>query len=412
MTTWRAGAILGGLLAFAVVLLSCGSGGGSYVTFTPENPSVLYWSVAAADVNGDGRCDIVTSDSYDNGTKQGVVAVYLQDPAKPGVFLAPTKYQVGLSPVAIAVSDLNGDHKPDIVVVNSDLTSDANNNSISVLLQDPASPGKFAPAVIYPTGTQPVQVSIADLNNDGLSDIAVADSAGVSILFQNPGAPGTFSASTTINSGSPTFAVTAADLNGDGLADLVTSSNSGLQVWLQDPAIPGSFLAPERYTAGAVPIFIAVGDLNNDGKPDLAVANAGSRDDGSDATVSVLLQNAANPGTFLAPQNYATARHSSVVAVADLNGDGNLDLAVANWAGVGGGQGTVSVLLQDATQRGRFLPATNYDESAGIGTWVAVADMNRDDRIDLVFSDSATVSVRFQDAARPGAFLGRTIVAH
>jgi FG-GAP-like repeat len=410
--TRRAGAIVLGLLAFAMALLSCGGGGGLYGKFTTEYPFVLYWSVAAADVNGDGLSDLVISYSYDNGQKQGFVAVYLQDPARHGAFLSPTKYKVGLSPVAVAVSDLNGDNKPDIVVVNdSDPTSNASNNSISVLLQDPASPGKFLPGVTYPTGTGPVQVSIGDLNNDGRPDIAVADEAGVSLFFQNSETPGTFSTRTTVNSGSPTIAVTIADLNEDGRGDLITSSNFGLQVWLQDPATAGRFLTPATYVAGAVPTFIVAADLNKDGKPDLAVANAGSLMDGSDASVSVLLQNAATPGTFLAPQNYATGRHSEVVGVADLNGDGNLDLAVANWAGVGGGDGTVSVLLHDAAQPGRFLPATNYGESAGIGSWVALADLNQDDRIDLVFSDSMTVTVRFQDASKPGTFLNRTIVA-
>jgi VCBS repeat protein/FG-GAP repeat protein len=278
-------------------------------------------------------------------------------------------------------------------------------------LQDSASPGKFLSGVTYPTGTGPVQVSIGDLNNDGRLDIAVADNAGVSLFFQNSGTPGTFSTRTTINPGSATFAVTTADLNGDGRGDLITSSKSGLQVWLQDPATNGMFLAPGTYAAGAVPTFVAVADLNKDGKPDLAVANAGSLIDGSDASVSVLLQNATTPGTFLAPQNYATGRRSEVVAIADLNGDENLDLAVANWAGVGGGDGTASVLLQDATQLGRFLPATNYGESLGIGSWVALADLNEDGRVDLVFSDSATVSIRFQDAAKPGTFLSRTVVA-
>jgi hypothetical protein len=407
-----------GLLAFAIALSSCGGGGGdnSYL-FTPQYPFVLYWSVAATDVNGDGLADLVTSYSYDNGQKQGFVAVYLQDPARHGAFLSPAKYEVGLSPVAVAVSDLNGDNKPDIIVVNdsvihdSGTTSNPPDNSISVLLQDPATPGKFLPGVIYQTGPGPVQVSIGDLNNDGRPDIAVADNTGVSLFFQNPGMPGTFSTRTTVNSGSPTFAVTTADLNGDGRGDLITSSNSGLQVWLQDAATAGRFLAPVTYVAGNVPTFIAVADLNKDGRPDLAVANAGSLIDKSDASVSVLLQNVASPGTFLAPENYATARHSEVVAVADLNGDGNLDLAVANWAGVGGGEGTASVLLQDSTQRGRFLPATNYGGNAGIGTWVTLADLNEDGRMDLVFSDSMTVSIRFQNSANPGTFLSRTVVA-
>ncbi len=83
---------------------------------------------------------------------------------------------------------------------------------------------------------------------------------------------------------------------------------------------------------GSYPFSVAAGDFNGDGKVDLAVANEGSN------SVSVLLGN--GDGTFAAAQNFATGVNPWSVAVSDFNGDGKLDLAVANY-----GSGTVSVLL-------------------------------------------------------------------
>src|SRR5262245_5587757 len=95
---------------------------------------------------------------------------------------------------------------------------------------------------------------------------------------------------------------------------------------------PG-FLAPLAFDAGLSPQSVAVADVNGDGVLDLAVANEGS------ATVSVLLGN--GDGTFAAARNFAAGSFPRSVAVGDVNGDGVLDLAVANYIV----NGTVSVLL-------------------------------------------------------------------
>jgi hypothetical protein len=280
-------------------------------------------------------------------------------------------------------------------------------SSVSVLLQDPANPGHFLAAANYPTGFSPVAVAIGDLNGDGRPDLAVADTTGISLLMQNPAVPGTFSAATTISVGNGgTSAIAIADLNGDGKADLVATA-SGVNVYLQDPQSPGHFLSPASYAAGAQPIFIAVQDLNGDGRPDLAIANLGTIEEGSTASLSVLLQNPSGAGVFLPATNYTTGIRSYAVAAADLNGDGKADIAVANSGTFSGS--SISVFLQDPLTPGRFQPATNYAGS-GVITCVAIGDMNGDSKEDLVIVDSGIV-IRLQDPANPGQFLPPVVIA-
>jgi hypothetical protein len=134
-----------------------------------------------------------------------------------------------------------------------------------------------------------------------------------------------------------------------------------------------SFLAPVSYAAGSYPRSVAVGDFNGDGVSDLAVANSGS------GTVSVLLGK--GDGTFQAAQDYAVGSNPVSVVVGDFNGDGHLDLAVANFY-----DGTVSVLLGNGN--GTFQPAQSYGTGdGGYPTSVAVGDFDGDGHLDLALAN-------------------------
>lgn len=390
----------------------CGDGGGS--TTGPIPVFSLYFSVAVADLNGDGKNDIIACYSFVDGPPPhpGFVAVYLQNQSKPGTFSRAT-YNVGNDPVSVVIGDLDGDGKPDIVTTNTILSALGKGSSnVSVLLQDPTKPGQFLSATNYDTGTAPTSVAMGDLNGDGKPDLAVADAGGISVLFQNPSVSGSFLPRTALSIGSSAASVAIADLNGDNKPDLIATTEGSVTILLQIPAVPGSFSSPTRYGAGLQPIFAAVADLNADGRPDLAVANLGSPSDGTTSSVSVLLQNPAALGDFLTAMNYRTGVRSSVVAIADLNSDGKADLVVANNGGLAGGcppdcgtAGTgVSVLLQDPFSAGQFRAATNY-----VGTdqvlWVAIADIDGDNRPDLVISQGGGIVIRYQDPTAPGTFL-------
>lgn len=397
--------LLGVVVSSLVMLVGCGGLGGGYGDIGPI-PS--YWSVAVGDLNGDGRMDIANCFSILNSSQPnaGFVAVNLQDPVTPGKFLTPATYRVDADPLWIAIGDLNGDGKLDIVTANAVGGPNATGpNDVSVLLQDASNPGKFLPASTYATGNYPESVAIGDLNGDGKPDLAVADNSGLSVLVQDPAKPGSFLPRSTLNIGSGTSSVAIGDLNGDGKLDLIATSTNVL-VLLQNPSVPGVFSVPVSYAAGHQPDAVAVADLNGDGKPDLAVSNLGSPDGLITDGVSVLLQNPSTPGTFLAATNYARSLATLFVASADLNGDGNADLAVGSFANI------VSVLLQDPGSPGQFQPATNYsgtdDNSKLEISSLAIADMNGDSKPDLVIDEAFGVAILFQNPSTPGAFLPAT----
>ncbi len=231
-----------------------------------------------------------------------------------------------------------------------------------------------------------------DLNNDGRPDLAVADNDGISALFQNPAAPGTFFPRTPVNVSGAASSVAIADLNTDGKPDLVVANLASVLVLLQDPTKAGSFSAPKNYGAGLQPVYATVGDLDRGGKPDIAVENLGSQSDASFASVFVLLQNPAGPGSFLTVVNYKMDILAQAFARADLNGDGKADLAVGNSGSLGdlcppncGTAGTsVSVLLQNLAVPGQFQTATDYPANGGdFVMWVATGDMNGDGRMNF-----------------------------
>lgn len=391
-----------------------GGGGGS-----PPAPTHLsYSAVAVADLDGDGLPDVVAAYSSISGAPPhpGFVAVYLQDPARPGHFRPVSTYAVGNDPVSVAIGDLNGDGRPDIVTANAILaTSGAGVSDVSVLLQDAAHPGQFLPAASYATGPNPQGVAIGDLDGDGKPDLAVADDLGVTLLLQNPGGPaGTFLPRQEISIGEPVYSIALADLNGDGRLDLIVTNAVDVLVLQHDANIDAGFAAPQSYAAGAQPIAAVAADLNGDGALDIAVANIGTPSDPTTASASVQLQDPANPGHFLGATMYATQQRTISIATADLNGDGLTDVVAANLGSIGGscpptctvnGSG-VSVLLQDPAAHGHFQAAVNYSPSGNdTVAAVAVADINGDGKADLVIAQGSGVFIRLQDPAHPGAFL-------
>ena len=353
--------------------------------------------MTAADVNGDGKPDLIVTNKTSN-----TVSVLLNTTA-PGAttpsFAAQQTFATGTSPVSVTAADLNGDGKPDLIVANY------NSNTVSVLLNTTA-PGattaSFAPQQTFATGTYPRSVTAADVNGDGKPDLIVANALDVSSntvsVLLNTTAPGattaSFAAQQTFPTGTNPRSVTAADLNGDGKPDLIAANfGSNTVSVLLNTTAPGattaSFAAQQTFATGSSPWNATAADLNGDGKPDLIVANFGSN------TVSVLLNTTAPGATtasFAAQQTFATGTAPFHVTAADLNGDGMPDLIVANH-----GSDTVSVLL-NTTAPGATTPSFAAQQTFATGTGpasVTAADVNGDGKPDLIVANfgSNTVSV-------------------
>jgi len=387
-------------LLLALALPGCG-GVASF-----DTPFTTYTSIASADLNGDGRVDIAMSCVYLSGPPPhpGYAVVLPRNPAPTDGFSPPVRYDTGNDPDFLLVGDIDGDGKPDLVVADQTPSAKGEGtNSISVLLQDPGNSGGFLPSIEYLTGRSP-EVALGDVDADGNPDLVVgttSDPAGISLFRQTPGNPGTFEPPVVIASLPGVSAVAVEDFDGDGKLDIAVANDAGISILVQDATAPGIFLPAVSYAAGSQPTSIAVGDLNGDGRPDLAVANYGSPDGSIKASASVLLQDPADPGKFLPATDYATGFRSSSIAIGDLDGDGRLDLVVANPV-TSGSNGGISVLLQDTGNPGAFLPAANYP---GISQplSVAIGDLNGDGNADIAVADGG-VLIYYQDPVRHGIF--------
>jgi VCBS repeat-containing protein len=292
-----------------------GNGDGSYGAPTAY-PVYGAHKVAIGDLNGDGKLDIVSN--LDNGgSADGALAVLLGN--GDGTFQAqPTTYAVTGNAAGVTLADLNGDGKLDAVIPNQYGTV------IDVLIGN--CDGTFEPATTYEAGNGPGAVTIADLNGDGKLDLVVQDNGSNSLAVLLGNGDGTFQAP-MIYAGVSGYAIS--DLNGDGKLDVGGSTADGFEVLLGNG--DGSFQAPTIYTTVSGG-GIAFGDLNGDGIIDIAHANYQNN------SLSVWLGN--GDGTFQPDSSYATGNNPFAVAMADLNGDGMLDIAVTNVEGA-----TISILL-------------------------------------------------------------------
>jgi hypothetical protein len=357
------------------VLLGNGDG-----TFQPAvNYAVMYPRfVAVGDFNGDGRLDLAVA----NGG--GTVSVLLGN--GDGTFQAAVNYTAGGSPYSVAVGDFVRNGHLDLAV--------ANGANVGVLLGN--GDGTFQAAPNFPAGESPGAVAEGDFIGNGRLDVAVANyfSGTVSVLLGN--GDGTFRAAVNYAVVDHPTSVAVGDFDGDGTLDLAVANQGTdpdhkgtVSVLLGNG--DGTFQPARTFNVGTSPTSVAVGDFDGDGHLDLAVANAGTSPDFTDSSVSVLLGN--GDGTFQPARTFNVGTSPTSVAVGDFDGDGHLDLAVANGGTYNASymDSSVSVLLGNGD--GSFQPARNF-LAGSIPSWVAVADFNGDGHLDLAVANFVgTVSV-------------------
>jgi hypothetical protein len=326
------------------VLINNGDG-----TFKPQaeyKTGVGPVAVALADVDGDGKLDIVTA----NATG-GSVSVLLGN--GDGTFKAQAEYApVGATPSAVAVGDLTGNGKPDIVLADKGGNTVAVLlNEGGGTFKTPAT--QYLTGVVTeeaPLGKEgegPVGVALADLTGKGKLDVVTANSTSntVSVLLGN--GSGAFGAAHVYPTGEAPSGVALADLNNDGKPDIVAANSKSNTVSVLLGNGDGTFAEKKDFATGKGPRAVAVADMSDaspDNKLDIVTANEKAKNVATEApsgSASVLLGN--GDGTFAKKQDFETGVAPKGVALADFNGDGKTDIVTANSV-----SNTASVLLNSS----------------------------------------------------------------
>jgi hypothetical protein len=359
-------------------------------------------SVAIGDVNGDGIPDLIVANTcgtlgqYGCDSQPGAVSVLLGK--GDGTFQSAVVFSSGgLDSYSVAVADLRGDGTLDLVVTNTCLNAECTNGSIGVLLGN--GDGTFQPAVSYDSGGYiAASVAIGDVSSDGIPDLLVANfceynecgtrNGEVGVLLGN--GDGTFKPAVLYDSGGEFLvSVAVGDLRGNGILDVVAANEfsddegkklrSDVGVLLGNG--DGTFQTADSYPVDGIsyPSYPAIGwginaivtaDVNGDGIPDVAIVESCQTiqrytDCVGNKEVNVYLGN--GDGTFQAPIVYSSGGFIGLdLAIADVNGDGRPDLVVTNAAvsEEDDSQGSVAVLLNETSYSTKTALTSSPDPAA------------------------------------------------
>jgi hypothetical protein len=346
-------------------------------------------AVVVSDMNGDGNLDLVSAND-DDGTVSLLIG------SGQGTFVRRPDVLGGPGAVSIAVADLNGDQRVDIILAQAGVTDFGTGpDDLVVLLAK--SDGTFT-RTVRSSGVSAQALTIADLDGDAKPDIATADNGDHLSVFRGRG-DGTFDVPRNYpTGGSFSSNISVADFKGDGKPDLATAaslmgkgrSNKTVSVLLGRG--DGTFGVPAVFdVGGSQPVAPVVADLNEDGIPDITTPNG---DPSSE--VSVLLGR--GDGGLLPYKTYRTGPDPHTVVAADLNGDGHLDLAA--WdSGVQGGPVGKGLSVLFGAGDGTFAPSIDLKTIAEGGEIQAAADLDRDGKLDLVITGDHQLILLFNAIA-------------
>ncbi len=337
-------------------------------------------AMVSGDFNGDGVLDLATANAADN-----TITILLGNGA--GGFTAATGGPIptgsplpgGSIPQSLATGDFNGDGKLDLAVVNFA------SNTVTVLLGTGTGQFNTAPGSPIPVGASPVFVASADINGDQKADLIVANSGDNTLTVLLGDGTGRFVAAPggSIALATAPQAIALGDLNKDGSPDIavVSSSANAVTVLLGDGT--GHFHSPASgtFAVGSLPLAVALADMNGDGNLDMLIANAG------DNTVSELLGDGTGAFTVAPGSPFSAGSKPSSLAIGDFNGDGVADFITAN-----SNSNNVTLLL--GSLAGGFTAATSSPFAAGSNpAAVVIGDFNGDGKPDAAIANLSGNSV-------------------
>ena len=363
---------------------------------TPAGP----YSSVIADIDGDGKSDLIVSDYTAN-----TISIFRNTGSSgsitSGSFANKVDFNTGNNPFGIAVGDIDGDGKLDIVVANygSGTVSVFRNTATSGSITT----SSLASKVDFTAGSNPSFIAIGDIDGDGKPDIAVTNNSSSTVsLFQNTGTSGsittsTFAAKVDFSTGSSPNGISIGDIDMDGKPDLIIANylSNTISIY-RNISIFGSITTSSLatrvdFSTGSRPNCLALGDIDGDGKTDICVTNYTSN------TVSVFRNLSTSgiiaTGSLATKYDYATGTSPYSIAISDLDGDGKPDVAVTNYT-----SSTLSVFKNNSTSGtiGAGSLATKSDYTVGTNPMgIAAGDLDGDGKPDLtaVNYNGSTVSV-------------------
>jgi len=323
------------------------------------------------------------------------ISVCLASPAQAQDFAPHVDFPAGDIPLGVAIADIDGDQLPDVIVAVHEEDRLAIFKNTSTLGMP-----NLASKVTFGTPRHPQGVTVGDFDGDGKIDVATASSggpgAGMLSIFPNLSSVGSISLGTPGSIAFPTaHRVRTADLDGDGKRDLVATDNGGQVGVFQNLSSPGNIAFT---TALTIPLVsglrpLALGDIDGDTKADIVITVKNS-DEG------FVLRNTSTPGAFSFENGvqFSVGDGPEDLFLADVDGDGALDVLTADDLGDG-----VSILRNTSTVGSisfepAFTLATGQSPSG-----VIVADLDGQGGLDIATADSASAKLTvFENLSTPG----------
>ena len=382
----------------------------------PVRYEVDYWprALAVGDLNGDGRPDFATvNDGKSRGdggdasplSLRGLARRLTRNPQADvgsatvwlgqgdGRFAERRDYPIGRFPMGLALTDLTGDGRPDLLTTGMDEANEA----LFYLLPGRRAAGGFGPPRTAPrTGIldQADNLVVGDVNADGRPDVltaAATETSGIQVRLTGPaGLPGAAVAYPNGPHYSP-LSLRLRDVTGDGLPDAVLNHSADRGLDSATVVLPGrgggAFGAPVVYAAMCGPSALA--DVDGDGRPDLVAASA--------RAVAVRRGGAGGfgPATTYPGLGY----EANSLLVGDVNGDGRPDLLTTHADGkiaADGSPGPAWLALHLARPGGGWGPPATYPLGPFYAAQIRLADVNSDGRPDLLALNHNTQTVQVQ----------------
>jgi hypothetical protein len=381
--------------------------------FSPAKPSIsgndfagsAYFASGASprftlisDFDSDGKPDMAIPNIGSGGVS------VLRNTSTSGNFIFPDRYffstNKSSAPFSLAVGDIDGDGRPDMVTANE-------NKTISVFLNNSVVGSgviSFATRSDFPATAAPSCIAIGDLDGDGKPDLAVSVTATINSksvghisIYRNIGSVGNanFSTSIDVPAGSIPIYVSIVDINADGKPDVIATNRDGSDpslLILANASTSGAINFPtlSKVAVPGIANGLAVGDIDGDGKQDLLTS---SYYIATGNAINVYRNNGTGNAVSFETNSMVVSGFPNDLTVGDLNGDGKLDIAYADGSGSGNGSGTqnglrYNYILQN-TSTGLRISFTNkialLSNESPVG--VSINDMDGDGKSDIILAN-------------------------